>query len=41
MAAGATDYMTKPFAPQQLSERVGRLLAEAPPPPPGDAHVGQ
>ena len=40
MAAGATDYMTKPFAPQQLSERVGRLLAEAPPPP-GDAHVGQ
>ena len=41
IAAGATDYMTKPFAPQRLSERVGRLLAEAPPPPPGGAHVGQ
>ena len=40
VAGGATDHMTKACAPHQLSERVGRLLAEAPPPP-GDAHVGQ
>jgi two-component system chemotaxis response regulator CheY len=40
MAAGATDYMTKPFAPGDLSDRVGRLLAAAPPAFPGGSHVG-
>jgi two-component system, chemotaxis family, chemotaxis protein CheY len=40
MAAGATAYMTKPFVPAELSDRIGRLLAEAPPASPGGAHVG-
>ena len=39
MAAGATAYMTKPFVPAALSERIGRLLAETPASP-GGTHVG-
>ena len=40
MAAGATDYMTKPFVPAELAERVGKLFAQAPPSSAGDAHAG-
>jgi two-component system chemotaxis response regulator CheY len=40
LAAGATAYMTKPFVPHELSERIGRLLAEAPPATPGGTHAG-
>jgi len=41
MAAGATDYMTKPFVPHDLLERVGRLLADDRAAARGGPHAGQ
>ena len=40
VAAGATDYMTKPFVPQELAERVRRAARPRRRRRPEGAHVG-